>query len=116
MSRNLWYKTIATITKIQIQKFSAIFYPIVHQKSLIGLVRQYIYHSVPISISSFEISYEELEFVTKSIFTTFELSYSFEGMRKENDIVERKYAMKVLEDDKKDIRGTQKYNSWCIVW
>jgi hypothetical protein len=31
------------------------------------------------------------------IFTSFELSYSFEGLRKENDIVDRKYAIKVLK-------------------
>ncbi len=40
-------------------------------------------------------------FVAKSIFTTFELSYSFEGLRKEHEIVERKYALKVLRMVKK---------------
>ena len=82
-------------------KISAIFYPIIHEDSLIGLVRQYIYHTVPISLQNFEVSYEDLEFVAKSIFTTFELSYSFDGLRKENDIVERRYALKVLRMLKK---------------
>lgn len=82
-------------------KVSAIFYPIIHENSLIGLVRQYVYHTVPISLQNFELSYEDLDFVTKSIFTAFELSYSFDGLRKEYNIVERKYTLRVLRLVKK---------------
>jgi hypothetical protein len=59
-------------------------------------VRQYVYHSVPISLQNFELPYEDLDFVTKFIFIAFELSYSFDGLRKEYDIVERKYTLRVL--------------------
>jgi hypothetical protein len=82
-------------------KVSGIFYPVIHEDSLIGLIRQYVYHSIPISLQSFELGYDDLDFVSKSIFTSFELSYSFEGLKKEYDIVEKKYTLKVLRMMKK---------------
>lgn len=35
--------------------------------------------------------------MTQSIYTSFELSYSFEGLRKESDVIDRGYAVRVVK-------------------